>query len=338
MLTFFSENQSVHVPLRELNNGEWMDFAESPARVESILATLPKTSTPRDHGMAPVLAVHDADYLAFLQSAHEQWLAQGREGDAIGYAFPVRGRRPLRHDRIDAQLGQYGFDAASPIAAGTWKAAYWGAQAALSALDAVVTQETRAAFALCRPPGHHSGRDYFGGYCYLNNAAIAARAAEAAGLGPVAILDVDYHHGNGTQDIFYEDGRVFFASIHADPKSDYPYFWGHADETGAREGAGATFNQPLPRGTTWDVYGPALHKALERIAAFGAKILIVSYGADTFENDPISEFKLTTKDMHRIGAAIAGRGLPMLTVMEGGYRIEALGRNVEAYLTGLDAG
>ncbi|MEM7687672.1 MAG: histone deacetylase family protein [Pseudomonadota bacterium] len=338
MLTLYSENQMTHAPLRELNNGDWMDFAESPARVGSILEKLPTFTAPTDHGLDPVLAVHDAGYIEFLQSAHHEWLEQGREGDAIGYAFPVRGRRALKHDRIDARLGQYGFDAASPIAAGTYQSAHWAAQSALSALDAIVAGETRQAFALCRPPGHHSGADYFGGYCYLNNAAIAARAAQAADLGPVAILDVDYHHGNGTQDIFYEDGAVFFASIHADPVSDYPYFWGHADETGAGDGGGATYNQPLARGTTWDDYGPALDKALEHITAFGAKTLIVSYGADTFEDDPISEFKLTTTDMNRIGAAVRSLDLPTLTVMEGGYRIDALGRNVEAYLTGLESG
>ena len=265
MLTIFSENQSGHAPLRELNNGDWMDFAESPARLRSILDKIPSPQTPEDHGMEPILAVHDPAYVDFLKSAHKEWLEQGREGDAIGYAFPVRGRRALKHDRIDARLGQYGFDAASPISAGTYHSAYWAVQSALSALDAIIVGQTKRAFALCRPPGHHSGRDYFGGYCYLNNAAIAARAAEAAGLGPVAILDVDYHHGNGTQDIFCEDGGVFFASIHADPKSDYPYFWGHADETGAGEGTGATFNQPLPQGTTWEAYAPALDKALERI-------------------------------------------------------------------------
>lgn len=338
MLTFYSENQIDHAPLRELNNGDWVDFAETPARLASVLEKIPQVTTPRDHGLEPILAVHTADYVEFLQSAHNEWLEQGRHGDAIGYAFPVRGRRSLYHDRIDARLGQYGFDAASPISAGTWHSAYWAAQSALGAIHAIIAGQTVQAFALCRPPGHHSGADYFGGYCYLNNAAIAARTAQRAGLGPVAILDVDYHHGNGTQDIFYQDPSVFFASIHADPARDYPYFWGHADETGEGAGKGATFNQPLPQGTTWDGYAPALAAALERIAAFGAKTLIVSYGADTYEEDPISQFKLTTDDMHRIGAGVQSLGLPTLTVMEGGYRIEALGRNVEAYLAGLEAG
>jgi acetoin utilization deacetylase AcuC-like enzyme len=335
MKRFFSDTQTHHAPLRELNNGEWMDFAESPARVSSMLDALGKVEPPTDHGIEPILAVHDADYVAFLQNAHADWLAAGRKGDAIGYAFPIVARRKLDLSRIDGRLGAYGFDAATPIASGTWDAAYWGAQTALSALDEVAS-DTSQAFALCRPPGHHSGRDYFGGYCFLNNAAIVAQRAVDQGLGPIAILDVDYHHGNGTQDIFYERDDVFFASIHADPKSDYPYFWGHADETGAGAGKGATFNQPLPRGTTWAAYAPALDKALEAIAGFGAKLLVISYGADTYEADPISHLKLTTQDMQRIGERIASLGLPSVTVMEGGYNIEALGSNVEAFLSGLE--
>lgn len=337
MLTFASPEQTAHAPLRELANGEWMDYAETPARLEAILAAAATPGVPADHGLAPILAVHDPDYVAFLETAHREWLAQGRSGDAIGYAFPVRGRRRLGHERIDARLGQYGFDTATPIAAGTWTSAYWGAQAALSALEAVAAGGVRQAFALCRPPGHHAGADYCGGYCYLNNAAIAARAAQARGLGPVAVLDVDYHHGNGTQDIFYEDGEVFFASIHADPRTDYPYFWGHADERGAGAGEGATFNQPLPRGTTWDGYESALGTALEAVARFGAGMLIVSYGADTFATDPISHFALTTDDMQRMGHAIGALGLPTLTVMEGGYDVAALGRNVAAFLAGLES-
>lgn len=338
MLTFASPIQTAHAPLRELNNGEWVDYAETPARFEAILAEGAKPSVPADHGLGPILAVHDADYVAFLQTAHREWLAQGRSGDAIGYAFPVRGRRPLSHERIDARLGQYGFDTATPITAGTWESAYWSAQAALSALEAVAAGGARQAFALCRPPGHHAGADYYGGYCYLNNAAIAARAAQARGLGPVAVLDVDYHHGNGTQDIFYEDAEVFFASIHADPRTDYPYYWGHADERGAGGGEGATFNQPLPRGTTWTAYEGALGKALEAVAKSGARTLIVSYGADTFANDPISAFALTTDDMQRMGNAIASLGLPTVTVMEGGYDVAALGRNVAAFVAGLEGG
>jgi len=337
MKRFFSAHQTAHAPLRELNNGEWMDFAESPARVNSMLGALGVVEHPADHGLKPILAVHDAEYVAFLQAAHNDWLAAGREGDAIGYTFPAVRRRKLDLSRIDGRLGAYGFDAATPIASGTWDAAYWGAQTALSAFD-VVNGGERQAFALCRPPGHHSGADYYGGYCYLNNAAVVAQAAVDKQLGPVAILDVDYHHGNGTQDIFYERGDVLYASIHADPQMDYPYFWGHADETGEGDGEAATINLPLARGASWAEYEPALDKALEAITRFGAKFLVISYGADTFEADPISFFKLTTEDMRRIGACAWALGLPTVTVMEGGYDIEALGRNVESFLAGLAGG
>ena len=167
----------------------------------------------------------------------------------------------------------------------------------------------RAAFALCRPPGHHAGADYLGGYSYLNNAAIAAEHAAAAGR-RVAILDVDYHHGNGTQDIFYDRGDVVFASIHADPATDYPFFWGHADETGAGEGEGATLNLPLPRGTDWTGYDPALAQALDRIGGIEPDLLVVSYGADTYEGDPISHFKLKTGDYAPMARRIASLGVP----------------------------
>lgn len=336
MLTFCSSAQTAHAPTHELVNGGREEHAETPARLGNMLARMGAVREPSDHGLSPILVVHDPDYIAFLQSAHDAWLAAGREGDAIGYAFPVRGRRRLQIERIDGKLGRFGFDTVTPIAAGTWDAAYGAAQSALSAVAAVASGEARQAFALCRPPGHHAGADYFGGYCYLNNAAIAARAAAAQGLGPVAVLDVDYHHGNGTQDIFYEDGTVLFASIHADPRTDFPYFWGHADERGVGIGEGATFNQPLPRGTTWATYESALAKALEAMAAFGARTLIVSYGADTFAQDPIAQFALTTDDMQRMGAAIGALGLPTVTVMEGGYNVAELGRNVAAFIAGLE--
>ena len=193
----------------------------------------------------------------------------------------------------------------------------------------------RAAFALCRPPGHHAGADYLGGYCYLNNAAIAAQAAIDAGRKRVAILDVDYHHGNGTQDIFYARGDVLFVSIHADPRMDYPYFWGHADETGEGEGEGATLNLPLPRGTDLAAYLPALDAALARIAAFAPDLLVISYGADTFAGDPISHFRLRNRRLCRSRrAGSPALGLPTLIVMEGGYAVDALGANVAAFLSG----
>jgi len=330
---FFDDRQAEHAPERELHNGEFVPYAENIERPRSIVDALSDWQPVRDFGREPLRAVHDADYLAFLERAYDGWVAAGRSGDAIGYSFPVVRRRALKFARIDADIGLYSFDASTPIAAGTWTSAYWSAQCALTALDRL-TAGDRHAFALCRPPGHHAGRDYMGGYCYLNNAAIAARQAQARGLGPVAILDIDYHHGNGTQDIFYDDASVFFASIHADPVTDYPFYWGHADERGEGAGEGSTLNLPLPRGTDGAAYRPALDTALAAIADWGAKCLIVSFGADTHSSDPISNFLLERPDYVEIAGAISGLGLPTLVVMEGGYAVGDLGANVAAFLSG----
>ena len=333
MRSFFDARQLAHAPARELHNGGFEPYAETAARVESILAVIGPTERPRDQGEAPILRVHPSDYVEFLKSAHREWLSAGREGDAFPYTFPAVRRRPLDLQRIDARLGQFAIDACSPIAAGTWEAAYWNAQTVLSALDAVLGGD-RSAFGLCRPPGHHAGADYVGGYCYLNTAAIAAEAAIAGGRPRVAILDVDYHHGNGTQDIFYERGDVFFASIHADPATDYPFYWGHADESGEGEGEGFTLNLPLPRGTKMREFGRALDTALARIAAHAPDLLICSYGADTYAGDPISFFGIETRDYAEIGRRIASLGLPALIVMEGGYAVDDLGQNVASFLSG----
>ncbi|WP_370178322.1 histone deacetylase family protein [Alteriqipengyuania sp.] len=335
MRQFSDPAQVLHAPARELHNGGWMDYAESPARFEAMLDTLGPGEPARDFGIEPILAVHDPAYVAFLREAYDLWRAAGREGDAMGYIFPIRGRRPLDLERIDAKIGAFAMDASTPVASGTWGAAYGGAQSALTALEAVLGGD-RNAFALCRPPGHHCGADYMAGYCYLNNAAIAARAAQARGIQRVAILDVDYHHGNGTQDIFYEDGEVFFASIHADPKTDYPFFWGHADERGEGAGEGTTLNLPLPQGTDWQGYALALDTALQAVREHAADLLIVSYGADTFAEDPISHFRLLREDYGAMGERIAALGLPTLVVMEGGYAVDALGANVAAFLDGLE--
>jgi acetoin utilization deacetylase AcuC-like enzyme len=332
MRSFFDPRQLEHAPARELHNGGFVPFAETTARADSILAAIGPTELPRDAGEAPLGRVHPQAYLDFLKTAHRDWQSAGRPGDAFPYAFPVARRRDLRLDRIDARLGRYAMDACSPISAGTWTAAYWNAQTALSALDAVLAGEPHA-FALCRPPGHHAGADYVGGYCYLNTAAIAAEAAIAAGRKRVAILDVDYHHGNGTQDIFWARGDVLFVSIHADPATDYPFYWGHADEIGEGEGEGATLNLPLPRGTSLAAFDGVLTAALERIGRYAPDLLICSYGADTYAGDPISHFAIETADYAAIAGRIAALGLPTLIVMEGGYAVDALGANVAAFLS-----
>lgn len=333
MRIFFDSRQLAHAPARELHNGGWTDHVEMPLRAESIVAALGETERPRDHGEGPILAVHDAGYVDFLRTGAAQWAAAGRPGDAIGYVWPVRGRRSLALSRIDAQLGRYSFDAATPLTPKAWDASYWSVQAALTALDAVLAGDP-AAFALCRPPGHHAGADYLGGYCYLNQAAVVAQAARDAGTERVAILDIDYHHGNGTQDIFWERGDVFYASVHADPTTDYPFYWGHADERGEGAGKGTTLNLPLPHGTNLPAFRAAQGQALDGIEAFDPDLLIVSFGADTFGEDPISDFRLGTGDYACLAQDIAARGWPTVIVMEGGYAGEALGRNVASFLSG----
>ncbi|TFI59474.1 histone deacetylase family protein [Sphingomonas parva] len=333
MRTFHSPLQRRHAPEKELHNGAFVPFAEHPGRIDAILEALGPAEAPRDHGEEPILRIHPRAYVDFLKSAFGEWRAAGRPGDAGAYVWPVVGRRPLTLDRVDARLGQYSYDASTPIAEGTWEGSYWSVQSALSGLDAVLGGEA-AAFALCRPPGHHAGADYMGGYCYLNAAAVAAEVAIAAGRRRVAILDIDYHHGNGTQDIFLDRGDVFFASIHADPKTDYPFYWGHADERGIGAGEGATLNLPLPRGTAFPAFETALERALTAIAGFDAELLVCSFGADTFVGDPISFFALETADYAPIARRIAGLGLPTLVVMEGGYAVEALGANVRSVLSG----
>jgi acetoin utilization deacetylase AcuC-like enzyme len=328
MRCFWDERQRAHAPAAEFFNGKLHPAAEHQGRVDAILAAIGETEGPADSGIQPVLRVHSQGYLDLLREAHAEWLAAGREGDAFPYTFPIVGRRCPDLSRIDARLGQHSFDTSTPIGPGTWEACYWSVQTALAALAAVLEGE-RSAFAFTRPPGHHAGSDYFGGYSYLNYAAICAEAALAAGKRRIAILDVDYHHGNGTQDIFAGRDDVFFASIHADPSMDYPFFWGHADESG-----GNILNLPLPRGTEWSGYAPALAQAVDWLEKQGPDLLIVCYGADTHEADPISHFKLKTSDYSPMARRIASLGLPTLIVMEGGYAVDALGANVAQFLSG----
>jgi acetoin utilization deacetylase AcuC-like enzyme len=204
--------------------------------------------------------------------------------------------------------------------------------------QAKVANGARAVFALCRPPGHHAGSDFYGGYCFLNNAAIAAQAFRDGGAGNVAVLDVDYHHGNGTQEIFYDRGDVFFASLHGHPAQEYPYFLGYDDETGDGAGEGCNANYPLRWGTEWPAYETALDDALARIRRYRPEAIVISLGVDTFKDDPISKFKLDSPDYFKIGRKIAALGLPTLFIMEGGYAVEEIGINAVNVLVGFEEG
>jgi len=240
------------------------------------------------------------------------------------------GRRQQALDRIDARLGRYSFDTSTPIAEGTWDAAYWSAQCALTAAD-LVRAYRETAYALCRPPGHHAGVDFYGGYCYLNNAAIAARYLQAR----VAILDIDYHHGNGTQEIFYSDPAMLTCSLHADPDEEYPYYWGGADELGTEAGEGFNRNWPLPLGTGDAAYLETLDEALAVVRDFGPEYFVISAGFDIVAGDPGGGFKVTTAGLAEIGRRIAGLAghVPTLIVQEGGYLLDELGTNAVAFLS-----
>ncbi len=339
MLTVYSDRHRRHHGHGELIDGQMQPCFEMPRRADMILARveglrLGEVMAPRAFGLDPVRRVHDAGYVDFLASAWTEWTAQGRTNDALPLVWPVPG---LRHDRvpehIDGRLGFYSMDAGVPITAGTWDAVQAGADVALTGAQSIV-EGANSAFSLCRPPGHHAAAAAMGGYCYLNNAAIAAQHLLDHGCAHVAILDVDYHHGNGTQSIFYARRDVLFVSLHADPRGEYPYFLGYADERGAGAGAGYTLNYPLPQGTAWDTYGPALDSACDVIAKHAPDAIVVSLGVDTYAHDPISRFALASDDFSRLGARIARLARPTLFVMEGGYAVEAIGVNVVNVLTG----
>jgi acetoin utilization deacetylase AcuC-like enzyme len=333
MRLFFDARQLAHAPLQELHNGAFVPYAETPARARAFCSGAQATEAPADHGEGPILRVHDAGYIAYLKTAHTRWVEAGRPGDVLGYIWPVVGRRALDLSRIDALAGLYSMDSSTPLTADSWTSAYWSTQCALSALDAVLAGD-KVAVGLCRPPGHHAGADYLGGYCFINQAAVAAQAARDAGIERVAILDIDYHHGNGTQDIFWDRGDVFYASVHADPATDFPLYWGHADEVGEGDGVGATLNLPLPQGTGLAAFRAAQAKALEAIAKFAPGLLIVSFGADTFAGDPIANFALQTSDYAALASDIVATGLPTVVLTEGGYAVDNLGDNLASFFSG----
>lgn len=345
MRTIYSEDHRLQDGRSELIEGAFVPVNEMPRRAEIVInrvraAELGEVMPPRDFGLGPILRVHDRGLVDFLQSAWDEWTASGRTFDALPHVWPVpglgRGRLGRKlSDSIDGKLGHYAIDAGTPIMAGTWGAVIASANTALTAQKLVATGE-RAAFALCRPPGHHAGHDFYGGYCFLNNAGIAAQAFLDQGAKRVAILDVDYHHGNGTQAMFYGRNDVLTISLHADPKQEFPYFLGYADEIGEGAGEGYHQNLPLPWGTDWARYADALETALRRIAQYRPDALVVSLGLDTFEEDPISRFKLKAADYLKMGERIAWADLPTLFVMEGGYAVDALGVNTVNVLTGFE--
>ncbi|MDX1613715.1 MAG: histone deacetylase family protein [Candidatus Promineifilaceae bacterium] len=338
-----SPSHRAHADRPEFLGGKAVPSYETPARVEAILAALeaagyPAPLPPQRYDLAPLQAIHAVDYLDFLATLWPAWqTAYPDSPAALPYCFPSGPGGGTRPNDIEARLGYYAFDLSAAVTAGTWSAARAAANCALTAADLLLQGEP-AALALCRPPGHHAGPAQMGGYCYLNNAAIAAQHLLAGGTTRVAILDVDYHHGNGTQAIFYERSDVLFVSIHADPAEAYPHFWGYAGEIGRGAGRGLTLNLPLPLGTGWAAYESVLAQGLAAVADFDPDYLLVSLGLDTHEADPIARFRLKTPDYGRLGAQVGQVARPTLFVLEGGYAVERLGPALVNTLRGFEGG
>jgi acetoin utilization deacetylase AcuC-like enzyme len=325
---------------------------EVAERAERIRAALQadggfQTVEPTEHGEAPITAVHDPGLIRFLEVAWSEMRAQGIVRPFLSAdTYPNRAmfegmsgdaQAGLIREPVHAggRAGFWGLDSAAPLVAGTYVAARAAVDVALTTVDLVLGGAT-AAYGLCRPPGHHAARSMYGGYCFFNNAAIAAEAIVRETGERVAILDVDYHHGNGSQQIFWRRGDVRYVSIHADPDTDYPYFLGRADETGEGDGAGENLNLPLPPGTGNEAYLAAVDRVLEAIAAVPGSVVVVSLGFDTYGLDPIGSFALTTDAYHEIGRRTAALGRRLVILQEGGYHRPSLGENARTWLRGAE--
>lgn len=336
MKAIFDDRQWKHDPKHFMANGTRLPNPEQPERISVLRAGAEAAGcvfeAPQDAGLGPLAAIHSPEYLTFLQNIYARWQRIDGAGDEVIPNIHPANRSDSYPKSAVGQAGFHQADTACPIAAGTWEAAYWSAQSAVTGADALLGGG-RAAYVLSRPPGHHAFGDLAGGFCFLNNSAIAAERLRAGGLRP-AILDVDVHHGNGTQGIFYERGDVLTVSIHADPARFYPFFWGHAHERGAGAGLGCNLNLPLERGTNDDDFLTTLETALARVRAFGAGAVVIALGLDAYIDDPFKGLAVTTPGFARIGAAIAGLNLPTVFVQEGGYLCDALGQNLESVLSG----
>jgi acetoin utilization deacetylase AcuC-like enzyme len=336
MIVITTNAHAAHDPAVMAPSPSGRPFYDRAARVEQLLGAVNRLGLPTtlasDHGMAPIAAVHDAGYLHFLETAFERWQATPLAGSAVratSYAVRPMQRRP---DTVVGQAGYYLSGEGVPVLEGTWQAAKTSAHVAIEGARRILGG-AREAYALCRPSGHHVYADLAGGFCYLNNAAIAAQMLVDGGAKP-AVLDVDVHHGNGTQAILYQRDDIFFCSVHGDPCELYPWYAGYADETGAGKGLGCNLNLPLMAGTENDGYVAAVDMGLAAIRRFGASGLIVSLGFDAHVGDPTANLAVTGEGFRTIGQHIGSFGLPTLLVQEGGYIVEKLGDNLTAFLGG----
>lgn len=340
MRVILNPKHADHAPPGEWESGTVIPCYEAPGRFDAIRTALETAGRfafeePPKPSEECIAAVHHAAYITYLREASAE--AKKARDPAAKQLWPTVfpfGPNP-RATGTRALRGQYCFDTYTPILPGTFAAALGGANAAARAADLVASGTERAVYVLTRPPGHHAEHDRCGGYCYFNNAAVAAERLSK--LGPVAVLDLDVHHGNGTQHIFYSRADVHTVSVHGDPAALYPFFSGFADETGTGAGLGSNLNVMLPPGSGVKEYRPALATALDAVRRFKPAFLVFAFGADTHESDPIGGFKLPTKFFAEMGAAVRELGLPTVIVQEGGYNLATLGGCVAEVLNGLRA-
>lgn len=340
MKAFWDQAQLRHAPQFFLQRGQVRKNFEVPARAEALLAacrqlglevTAPP-ALPRD----ALRAVHAEDYLAFLEEGPGRWAALAGAGPEMvanihpGPEMLANGAR--RPASIVGEIGWYTADTSCPIGPATWESAKAAAFGALAAADEAA--EGRHAYALARPPGHHAYPARAGGHCYLNNAALAAEQLRVRGAARVAILDIDSHHGNGTQGIFWERADVLFVSVHGDPDQYFPWFTGHAEERGGGAGADCTLNLPLPMGTGDAGWLDAIAAGVAAIRGFRADALVLSLGFDASADEPLAALTVTPDGFCRAGAAAAGLRLPTAIVQEGGYNVGLIGALLGRFLEG----
>jgi acetoin utilization deacetylase AcuC-like enzyme len=349
MPVVWSDRCRLHDPGGEIFVGVRTPGTEVAARADVILAALAEAGArvvdAEQHSDVALLAVHDAALLEFLESAWGRWTGVGLDREqhqdrVVPYVFAhaalTPGRPAVVPTAVWARTGYFAYDTMTLIGPGTWDATRAAVDSALTAVDLVVAGAP-SAYACCRPPGHHVCRACYGGSCYLNNSAVAATALADKLGGPVAVLDIDAHHGNGTQEIFYARGDMLVGSVHVDPGAGwFPHFVGFADETGSGDGAGANKNLPLPPGAGDEPWLDAVNELADWARTAGATSLVVPLGVDAAADDPESPLRVSAAGFRHAGRLLGGLGLPTVLVQEGGYDLESLGQLVLEVLLGVE--
>ena len=336
MKAIYSTSQASHDPTFFLSKGVQAKNPEVPQRADTLLAAALSAGCehiePTDTGLSLISAVHTPEYLRFLKTIYSRWQrADNASLEVIPNIHPSR-REGNYPSSETGQAGYHMADTACPISAETFAAALSSAHSAGTAAQCVLDGES-ATYALCRPPGHHAFKDMAGGFCYINNSAVAAEHLRSR-YKRVAIIDVDLHHGNGTQDIFYDRNDVFTASIHANPSDIYPFHWGNANERGHGQGFGYNLNVPLPSQSGDNAFIAGLDHMLETVEMFSPEAIVVALGLDASVDDPFGGLSVTTKGFSRIAQRIAQLGMPTVLVQEGGYLSDSLGQNLDSFLQG----